>query len=274
MNIVWGALIILAVTSIAVAALLFMRRTAPEGGYFSDSDRAAGGFGVLATGFSVLLGFLIFLGFESYDTSRSGAEAEALTVAQQVQTAQILPATVSADLTGELVCYARWVVNAEWPKMEDGSIGEDLNPWGVSMFRTLQGVGLGSPTEEAAYGKWLDQTSDRELARQARIHGATGLMPTPLWIVLFFISAIIFVYLLFFADSGERAFIQGFFIGSVIAVIVSMLLLLRFLDDPYRSGVGALKPVAMERSLELMDEQLAVIGQDLTIPCDAAGNPV
>jgi hypothetical protein len=274
MNIVWGALIILAVTSVAVAALLFVRRTAPEGGYFSDSDRAAGGFGVLATGFSVLLGFLIFLGFESYDTSRSGAEAEALTVAQQVQTAQILPATVSADLTGELVCYARWVVNGEWPQMEDGSIGEDLNPWGVSTFRTLQGVELGSPTEEAAYGKWLDQTSDRQQARQARIHGATGLMPTPLWIVLFFISAIIFVYLLFFADSGERAVIQGFFIGSVISVIVAMLLLLRFLDDPYRSGIGALKPVAMERSLELMDKQLAVIGQDLTIPCDAAGNPV
>ena len=274
MNIVWGALIILAVTSVAVAALLFVRRTAPEGGYFSDSDRAAGGFGVLATGFSVLLGFLIFLGFESYDTSRSGAEAEALTVAQQVQTAQLLPATVSADLTGELVCYARWVVNGEWPQMEDGSIGEDLNPWGVSTFRTLQGVELGSPTEEAAYGKWLDQTADRQQARQARIHGATGLMPTPLWIVLFFISAIIFVYLLFFADSGERAVIQGFFIGSVISVIVAMLLLLRFLDDPYRSGIGALKPVAMERSLELMDKQLAVIGQDLTIPCDAAGNPV
>jgi hypothetical protein len=53
-----------------------------------------------------------------------------------------------------------------------------------------------------------------------------------------------------------------------------MLLLLRFLDDPYRSGIGALKPVAMERSLELMDKQLAVIGEDLTIPCDAAGNPV
>ena len=32
-------------------------------------------FGVLATGFSVLLGFIVFLAFESYDQSRSGAEA-------------------------------------------------------------------------------------------------------------------------------------------------------------------------------------------------------
>jgi hypothetical protein len=90
MNIFWAALIVVAVTAIAVAAMLVVQRRAPEGGYYNDSDRASGVFGVLATGFSVLLGFLIFLGFESYDASRSGAETEALTVAQQVQTAQRL----------------------------------------------------------------------------------------------------------------------------------------------------------------------------------------
>ncbi len=97
MNIVFGALIVLGATTAAVGIMLFARRRAPEGGYFADGDRAAGIFGVLATGFSVLLGFLIFLGFESYDASRSGAETEALTVAQQIQTAQALPGGVGAE---------------------------------------------------------------------------------------------------------------------------------------------------------------------------------
>ena len=116
MNIVWAALIVVAATAVAVAAMLLVRRRAPEGSYFADSDRAAGIFGVLATGFSVLLGFLIFLGFESYDASRTGAETEALTVAQQIQTAQLLPAEVGAELTGELVCYARSVIHGEWDR--------------------------------------------------------------------------------------------------------------------------------------------------------------
>ena len=34
---------------------------------------------------------------------------------------------------------------------------------------------------QAAYSKWLDQTSDREAARSDRIHGAVGVIPTPLW---------------------------------------------------------------------------------------------
>ena len=58
--------------------MLLVRRRAPEGSHFQDGDRAAGVFGVLAAGFAILLGFVIFLAFERYDAARSGAEQEAL----------------------------------------------------------------------------------------------------------------------------------------------------------------------------------------------------
>src|SRR5262245_36355655 len=112
----------------AVTAMLLVRRNAPDGGYFADGDRAAGVFGVLATGFSVLLGFIVFLAFTSYDQSRSGAETEALTVVQQIETAQFLPANVAGELTGELVCYGRSVVNDEWDRMRAGTLDDNLNP--------------------------------------------------------------------------------------------------------------------------------------------------
>jgi hypothetical protein len=271
MNILWAALIVVAVTAFAVTAMLVVRRRAPEGGYYNDSDRASGVFGVLATGFSVLLGFLIFLGFESYDASRSGAETEALTVAQQVQTAQRLSPDVGGELTGELVCYARFVIHGEWDRMEADSLGEDINPWGAAMFATLQGYEPGSASEEANYAKWLDQTEAREIARQDRIHGASGIMPVPLWIVLFFIAAIILAFLFGMADSGERVWVPALFMGSVVAVIASLLLLLQFLDNPFHGGVGGLQPVAMERSVQLIDQELAIIGGGVTIPCDDEG---
>ena len=59
--------------------------------------------------------------------------------------------------------------------------------------------------------------------------------------------------------------------GSVVAIIVTMLLLLRFLDDPFHSGVGGLQPQAMERTEQLIDQQLAALGGDVPIPCDAQG---
>ena len=107
MNLVVAVLIVVATTAVAIAVMLLVRRTAPDGSYFHDGDRAAGVFGVLATGFAVLLGFVVFLAFTSYDAARAGAEDEALTVAQQVETAQFFPAPVVDELTGELVCYAQ-----------------------------------------------------------------------------------------------------------------------------------------------------------------------
>jgi Protein of unknown function (DUF4239) len=251
--------------------MLLVRRRAPEGGYFADGDRAAGVFGVLATGFSVLLGFIVFLAFSSYDQSRSGAETEALMVAQQVETAQFFPATASTELTGELICYGRSVVGDEWERMRSDTLGDSVNPWGVALFETVRTVQPQSATEQSAYDKWLDQTSTREAARQDRVHGAVGVIPTQLWIVLFFIAAVIFVYTLFFADSGERAVVQSLMMGSVVAVIVTMLLLLYALDNPFQGDVGGLDPVAMERTLRIVDESLRDIGAEVPVPCGPEG---
>ena len=138
MSLAVAILIVVAATSIAVVAMLWVRRKAPDGSYFNDGDRAAGVFGVLATGFAVLLGFVVFLAFSSYDAARAGAESEARIVAQQVETAQLFPPTVSEELTAELVCYARSVAGVQWDRMEAGTLGEDLNPWATKLFDTLQ----------------------------------------------------------------------------------------------------------------------------------------
>ena len=272
-TLLWAGLLVAGVAALAIGAMLLVRRRAPEGSYFEDGDRAAGVFGVLATGFAVLLGFVVFLAFESFDTSRSGAETEAQVVREQFETAQLFPAGVRARLSGELVCYARTVIHGEWPKMQAGTLGDQVNPWTLTMFRTIKTVEPRSPSEQAAYAKWLDQRSDRESARADRTHGAEGVIPAPLWIVLFLSATIIFVFMLFFADSGERAVVQATMMGGVAVVITSTLLLLWFLDHPYHAGVGSLRPIAMERTTRILDEVAAAISEKHTIPCDERGTP-
>ena len=274
MNLLLAALAVAAATAIAVTVMLLVRRGAPEGSYFADGDRAAGVFGVLATGFSVLLGFIVFLGFESYDRSRAGAEAEAVVLAQQVETAQLFPRPAGDELIGQLVCYGRTVVFTEWPRAESGSQGDELNPWGTELFRTLAGIQPRTPSQQAAYSKWLDQRFERDAARIDRIHGAVGIIPNPLWVVLIFISVVIFGFMLFFADSAERAITQALLMGSVVSVIASMLLLIQFLNSPFHPGVGGVRPVAMERALRIIDEELRAEDRNRPLPCDAQGNPL
>jgi len=272
MNLLVGVAVLTLVTALTVAAMLGVRRRAPEGSYFTDGDRASGVFGVLATGFSVLLGFIIFLAFSSYDESRQGAETEATIVAQQVQTAQFLPEDSSAELTGELTCYARSVAGTEWEALNDGSLGDAINPWGAEMFRTISSVEPATATEQSAYDRWMGQTADREQARIDRVHGAEGIIPGPLWIALFVIAGVIFAYMLFFADQAEGVVTQGMLMGSVTVVITILLFLLVFFDHPHGQGVGRLQPTAMERTLGLIDTQLEVAGLSVTPPCDEHGD--
>jgi hypothetical protein len=271
-NLALAAVLVVGVTVLAITAMLVVRRRAPEGSYFEDGDRASGVFGVLSTAFAIVLGFVVFLTFANYDASRAGAEAEARLVAQQFETAQFLSSPTGTELSGGLVCYARWVVEGEWPRMESGTLGERISPWNVAMFETLQSEEPETAAEEAAFGKWLDQTSDREQARADRLYGVTGVLPTPLWIVLFLTAAIVFAYMLFFADSHERRTSQAMLMGTVAVVTASLFVLLWFLDNPYHGGFGSLRPTAMERTLEVVDEALLVVGE-VEIPCDERGTP-
>ena len=113
--------------------------------------------------------------------------------------------------------------------------------------------------------------ADREAARSARIHGAVGVIPAPLWLVLCVIAGVILGFMLLFADSGERAFVQAAQIGAVVVVMVATLLVIRFLDDPYRGGLGSLRPVAMQRTLRILERERLIVGDRTPIPCDGRG---
>ena len=155
--------------------------------------------------------------------------------------------------------------------MRSGSLHEGFNPWAVAMFRTIQGYEPVTNRQQAAYGQWLSQTSAREEARRDRIHGAVGVIPPSVWIVLFLIGAVIFVYMMFFADPEEGAGTQAMMIGAVTIVIVGLFQVIAALDTPFHRGVGGLRPVAMGRASGNIDRALALLGGDIRIPCTAAG---
>lgn len=274
MTLPWAALIILAAMAVGITAILLVRRSAPRGSHFQNADRAAGVVGVVATGFAVLLGFVVYLAFQSFETSRSGAESEARILIQQLQTAQLLPPDVSDELSGILVCYARTVVHDEWPRMREGNIGDSTNPWGIAAFGTLRSIDPQTLQQQTVYARSLELRTDRQLARQDRIRGTGDVIPTPLWMVLFISAAVVLVFLVLFADPAESRFVQAMMMGGVVMMIASSLLLLSFLNRPFNPGPSSLKPVAMERTLRTIEDVRVEGLWSFPIPCDSVGAPL
>jgi prepilin signal peptidase PulO-like enzyme (type II secretory pathway) len=96
-------------------------------------------------------------------------------------------------------------------------------------------------------------------------------IPDSLWVVLLLTAAVIFVFMLFFADSAEGAVTQAVLIGSVAAVVSVTLLAVGALDNPYAPGLGQLQPVAMERALRILEEERRALNETIVPPCDESG---
>jgi hypothetical protein len=109
MNLLVSALITAGITAVAITAMLLVRRRAPEDSYFEDGDRASGVFGVLAAGFSILLGFIRLPRVLELRRVAQGAETEALTVVQQLETGQLFEPATARHLSGEVVLTVAWI---------------------------------------------------------------------------------------------------------------------------------------------------------------------
>src|SRR3954452_10321301 len=100
---------ILAGTALAVVALLLGRRTAPPRGFLSGMESADGIFSAAGAGLAVLLAFVIFTVFESYEHGREATGKEAVAAQQMYQTAGFFP-DKTQELRAEVICYSRSVI--------------------------------------------------------------------------------------------------------------------------------------------------------------------
>jgi hypothetical protein len=257
-----NALLAIAIVAVAVAAavglMLLVRRWAPVGGFFADSDRAAGVFAVAGTSFAVLLAFVIFLSFESYDRAREAASVEAVASSQMFRTAALFAPAGRRKVRGELVCYARAVVNDEWKTMRDGHESPRVDAWLARLEGTIDALPLHGDKQHIAYEHWFDQAAERREGRRGRLAEATPFVPSLVWLALLLGGCLVIGYMCFYADAGEHPLVQAMMMTTIAAIVVAGVLVVRFLDRPYHSGSGSIKPVAMTTTLTQMEGAASV----------------
>jgi hypothetical protein len=270
----WVAAVIIAgAVALAVLLMLIVRRYAPVGGFFTNTDRSVGVYGVLGTSFAVLLAFVIFLAFESYGTAKQNAGAEAVSVTGLFGTARLLPRSARDRLRGALICYGRSVVADEWRTMREGHESPLVDGWAADLDTVTARLDITGEKQAAGFTSWLEQSAARRDSRRGRLAEASPFVPPPLWMVLLVGAAIVLGYTYLYADRGEPFAMQAAMIGAVTAVIVSGLLMVRFLDRPYENRSGSITPVAMLSTLRLIDTAQRQHQLRIAVPCDERGRP-
>ena len=262
-------LIVLGAAAVAVLALVLVHKRASRP-LLLDSGRGRPMVNVTGTLFTVVLAFVIFAAFQTYDGARSGAAAEANSVLEMARDASLFPASQRDQLRADLVCYGRAVVSAEWPAMRHGRSSPLVDNWIGAYGAEFDRLEVRSLRQQTAFGDLLTQASNRTIGRQQRLSDDTPTVPTPLWVTLIFGACLSVALNLGMVDPREKLYVFGLMLAGLTVVIVSGLLVVYFLDHPYQPHTGGIQPAAMRHTLVLLRN----VEPSLRPACSATGRPL
>jgi hypothetical protein len=262
-----AALLILGAAAVSAAGMILVRRRAPAGTFFDDPIPAGAVYTVVGTAYMVIVAFVFFVAFESYAGAKSDAEEEArATLAMFHATLPFGPAA-RARLQGQVICYAREVIDHEWPAMREGKTSPAVDARVTALEESAAGIALVGDKQLAAYDHWFALNEERRKGRQGRIGEASGLVPPVLWLILIVGAVVVIAAVGSFADPREAWVTQAAMIAAVAVIVASGLVLVRFLDRPYEGKSGSIEPMAMARTLAQMQREHQQRNQQAVIPC-------
>jgi hypothetical protein len=269
-NLLVLALIVAAAVAVGVALMYAVRRITRVDSFLLDTTRGSAIFGVVGTAFAVLLAFVMFVAFNSFNEARDSSEAEAAAVGSMTRTARFFAPAERDALVEELSCYARAVVNQEWPSMRDGESNPVVDEWRLEIENTMRGIEIRTPVEQAGFRQLLEERTIRSTTRRERLLEADPIISPPVWFILAFGGLATVLFVLLFTDRREPFFVQGSMMAVVSGLVAASLVLVWFLDHPYQDATGSVQPTEMERTVT----NIAREHPDLTPPCDEDGDPV
>ncbi len=270
MNILIAIGIIAGACAITCGLLFAFHRLGKRDALLADTTRGAGVYGVVGTSFAVLLAFVVLIAFQSYDDAKEGAAQESEAVLELFRTSEFFPAQ-RQDVQAELTCYGRSVVGRDWPAMSEHKQSPVTDRWAFLLQDSYQDLQVETPKEEAAFAEMLSLRDERIDSRRQRLTQATPIITTPVWFILGLGALLNIAFVLIFVDRRSEALdVQFILMASVTAIVTAGLLLIWFLDHPYEDGNGSIKPVEMEKTISIMEQQRP----HLALPCDPSGEPL
>lgn len=266
MSVSLAIVIVLAAAAMAALLMALVRRNISDP-LLVEPTHGTPMMTVGGTAFAVLLAFITLAAFQTYNGAKTGADSEAAAVVDMFRTAALFPAPQRDALRADFVCYGRAVVHQEWPAMRRGQRARLVDAWVTAYRNDFARLDLRSAREQLGLQDLLTGARDRTDGRRDRLSEATPTVPLPLFLGLMFAGSVAVLLLLGMADPRERMLVQGGMIAGVAAIVTMGLLLVNFLDHPYRPGPGSIEPTEMRVTLAMMHDQ----EPGLRLPCGSDG---
>lgn len=262
MNAVLQTLAIAVAAALVAAALHHLIQRTFGSDVLAKHNDVAGfiysGIGVI---FAVVLGFVVIVVWEKYDTVRGYVDDEVAAAIDLYHVTDGFPQGPRDRIRADLVAYAHAVVNREWATMARGAMAQGGSPEIEDVAREVSSLAPSNASQQNAQQEALHQVLRMFDARRQRIRANEPSVPPLLWFALYSGAAVTLGFTFIFGVKNR--FAQLLMTAALASLIAIMFVVIQGLDTPFR-GASALSPAGWE----YFDEHLPVLNAE-----DNPGSP-
>lgn len=235
---VTGIVLVVVMSSLAAAGLLFVRRRVLPRLRFTEEDAVFSS--------TMLLSIMVFYGltvaliaisvWEKYGEASRVVSQEASALAVLYRDASGYPQPVRSQLQDALKEYVEYVIHVAWPEQRGGHVpqgGVERVSGFERLLTTFEPATEGQKILHAETLRAYDQMIE---ARRLRLDAGATALPGIMWVVMFVGAALGLISSYFFRVSDPRLqFTQVMLLATFIAIVIFLVLAF---DRPFRGDVG------------------------------------
>lgn len=233
----WVTITIIVAGALLIPALLTLgiRKAFPGREFILSNSGGSPALRAITAIYGLMLAFVLAASLQSFVAAQNQTVTEADAVVAIGNLARSLPTANGHQVQADLTCYARSVVNVEFPAIAAGNTSQpDDDSALLRLYHSVSSLRLGTQNEVATAQAVTTQLSALTDARDARIRAARSSLPLLLWLVVAGGGAVV-VLAVAAATYVDRPWPQFGLLVGVTAIILSTIMLIVTLQQPFRS---------------------------------------
>jgi len=232
--------------TLCVGGLVVVRRFVPHHRLKIHNDVAGPIFATIGVAYGVLLAFVVVIVWQNYDKSRVNVEKEANCMVDIYADVECFPAEFKEAVRLAIREYDKTVVNEEWPMLASGQSSAEARHIIRKLWKLFSAYWPTTDTERIFFAESVKKLNEMmELRRMRILDSKTGVEPM-LWFVLIAGAAVTISFIFFF---GSENLVAQILMASLLAVLISLILLTVLLFDFPFTGDVSIKPTAFQEVL-------------------------
>ena len=232
----WAAILMIVIipTAIAIALQWMINRSVGVERLIQNNEIAGFKFATIGVIYAVLLAFTVIAVWEKFSAAEAAVDQEAAAIAALFRYAEgSEPEAIR--LRAAIANYAKTAIKKEWPAMAEETESHETNDALNAVYEAALALNRSGTRDTADMSEVFSQVDHITASRRTRLHLATGVVPSVIWVSLFAGALLTVGFTLFFGSQNLPA--QLLMTGILSALVTLGLVVIISIDHPFTGSV-------------------------------------